>query len=227
MVLTQHRGFRFAFAVDDGAGTLNPVRILVTAAALALHAAVFLLIIAPVAIPPSVSLEPEEQVIQLVEIKPKSVIPDKPPVAVPVATRTPTPTLTKPKPEVVATADPAPVLSPVGTETYEPVVVDAAPAANVDTAPAPPVFLEYVQAPPPTYPRAAQTGRREGQVMLRVTVGTDGLPTAVEIERSSGHRDLDAAARAQVLKHWRFRPAMKDGQAIPAIGMVPINFQLN
>lgn len=224
MVLTQHRGFRFAFAVDDGAGTLNPVRILVTAAALALHAAVLLVLITPVAMPPKAA--DEVRVRTPPDIRKKVDPPPLPPQPVPVQ---PTPRTAAPtRPERTVTPD-VPIITDRITDAYTPEIVDTAPAGpvGIETTPPSPVYLEYVTAPPPTYPRAAQAGHREGQVILRVTVGADGMPTAVEIERSSGHRDLDAAARAQVLKHWRFRPAMKEGQAIPAVGIVPINFQLN
>lgn len=54
----------------------------------------------------------------------------------------------------------------------------------------------------------------------------DGRPLRADIERSSGHRALDAAARRQVLAKWRFKPAMQDGHAIQAIGLVPIDFTL-
>ncbi|WP_312787111.1 energy transducer TonB, partial [Stenotrophomonas indicatrix] len=37
---------------------------------------------------------------------------------------------------------------------------------------------------------------------------------------------LDQAARQQVLRHWRFVPAERDGMAVPAIGMVPVQFSL-
>ena len=47
----------------------------------------------------------------------------------------------------------------------------------------------------------------------------------VDVQRSSGDRLLDNAAREQVLEHWRFRPAMKDGRAVQAIGLVPIDVQ--
>jgi protein TonB len=67
----------------------------------------------------------------------------------------------------------------------------------------------------------------EGEVLLRVRVGTDGLPLAVEIARSSGHRVLDDAARRTVLAQWRFRPAMRDGLAVQAVGLVPIVFRLS
>ena len=48
----------------------------------------------------------------------------------------------------------------------------------------------------------------------------------VAVREGSGDRRLDAAARDQVLAHWRFRPAMRDGRAVQAIGLVPINFRL-
>ena len=38
--------------------------------------------------------------------------------------------------------------------------------------------------------------------------------------------ELDEAARAQVLTRWRFQPATRNGLAVQAIGMVPIEFAL-
>jgi protein TonB len=49
----------------------------------------------------------------------------------------------------------------------------------------------------------------------------------VDVNRSSGDRRLDLAARDQVLRHWRFRPAIRDGRAVRAIGLVPIDFSLD
>jgi protein TonB len=66
----------------------------------------------------------------------------------------------------------------------------------------------------------------EGTVMLRVLVDVDGGPLEVTIEVSSGNRELDRAARAQVLKSWKFQPAMQDGRAVQAYGRVPVNFSL-
>jgi protein TonB len=68
--------------------------------------------------------------------------------------------------------------------------------------------------------------RHEGTVLLEVLVDVDGRPLRVDVRRSSGHRQLDDAAREQVLARWRFRPAMRDGRAIQAIGLVPVNFML-
>ena len=86
--------------------------------------------------------------------------------------------------------------------------------------------LEYEVAPPPRYPVEAIRDALTGTVTLRVLVDIDGKPIDVQIEHSSGHRVLDAAARKQVLAKWRFRPAMQDGRAVQAIGLVPVVFDL-
>lgn len=87
--------------------------------------------------------------------------------------------------------------------------------------------LAYASAPAPAYPRAALLAGIEGTVILEVTVDENGKPIAVEIATSSGSRDLDRAARDQVLRAWRFQPAMQNGRAVRAIGRVPVNFTLD
>ncbi|MBW8823889.1 MAG: energy transducer TonB [Xanthomonadales bacterium] len=87
--------------------------------------------------------------------------------------------------------------------------------------------LAYASAPAPVYPRAAQINGIEGTVILEVTVDEHGKPIAVVIATSSGSRELDRAAREQVLRAWRFQPAMQNGHAVRAIGRVPVNFTLN
>lgn len=226
MVLSQHRGFRFSFAVDDGADSLNPFRILATSAALALHAAVLLILLAPAAMP-----EPEvaERRWTPPDMRAKVDPPPPPPIQAPVVPPQPVPTATvAPRPPLTILDD-ASIVSDLGTEPYVPPAADPLPATAADIGPpsVAAVRLEYVDAPAPDYPRAAMRAGRQGTVLLQVTVGIDGRPVSVEIAQSSGHRDLDATARNQVLKHWRFRAAMKDGQAIQAIGMVPVNFTLN
>ncbi len=64
-------------------------------------------------------------------------------------------------------------------------------------------------------------------MLLQVLVGIDGKPLDVTVARGSGHRQLDEAARRHVLKRWSFRPAMQDGQAVQALGLVPIDFSLD
>jgi protein TonB len=116
--------------------------------------------------------------------------------------------------------DPAPVLVENGSEVAPPVTAPVeAPVAGVR--------LEYLHAPAPDYPRAAIRARAEGTVLLEVLVGIDGRPLEVTIRDSSGNRRLDAAARDQVLQAWRFRPAMSNGHAVQAIGLLPVNFRLD
>ena len=86
---------------------------------------------------------------------------------------------------------------------------------------------QYLSAPPPPYPRDAMLGGLTGTVVLDVHVGVDGRPIGVTIATSSGHRVLDAAARRQVLARWRFVPAQQNGQAVEAIGRVPVDFVLD
>lgn len=137
------------------------------------------------------------------------------------------PAATAERSDTVATA----VISETGTElaTESTATEDTGPAIEsiVPTSMGPaPVQLEYARAPAPKYPRNAQRLGLTGTVMLQVLVGVDGRPLDVSVVQSSGHRELDEAARAQVLKRWSFRPATRDGVAIQAIGMVPVQFSL-
>ena len=75
------------------------------------------------------------------------------------------------------------------------------------------------------YPMTAMRNRIEGTVVLRVLVGEDGSVKEIEIDKSSGSRDLDRAAREAVMK-WKFKPGMRSGVAYAGWARVPINFTL-
>ncbi len=81
------------------------------------------------------------------------------------------------------------------------------------------------QSPPPTYPPAAVRRGISGTVTVRADVGADGTPTRVSVENSSRNRDLDRAALEAVRK-WRFQPAQRDGQAVAASIVIPVDFKL-
>jgi protein TonB len=70
----------------------------------------------------------------------------------------------------------------------------------------------------PPYPPIEQRLGIEGTVTLRLTVGTEGQVTAAEVVKSAGREALDQAARAWIIGHWRYRPALKDGN--PAVTQV-------
>jgi len=142
-----------------------------------------------------------------------------PPRTVPVNTQR----VPSPLPPPTATFDDAPAVAPLpASETAAPSLASA-PAAP---APAAGAQLQYRSAPPPPYPVAAIRLGQQGTVLLRIRVDTEGNPLSVSIEKSSGSRVLDQAARQQVLRRWRFVPAIVDGQAVAADGLVPIDFTL-
>ncbi|WP_018868059.1 energy transducer TonB [Thioalkalivibrio sp. ALJ10] len=84
---------------------------------------------------------------------------------------------------------------------------------------------DYLDNPPPDYPRISQRRREEGTVMLRVTVSAEGEPVRWEVEESSGYDRLDEAALSAV-ERWRFEPARRGGRAVEAEVVVPMEFQL-
>lgn len=111
----------------------------------------------------------------------------------------------------------------VADETPPPPTSASDPARS---APAPfDRAAEPVARVQPAYPVAALRAREEGTVLLRVEVDAQGLPTSVDIERSSRSRELDRAARDAV-KQWTFSPAIENGQPVPATVTVPVEFMV-
>jgi bla regulator protein blaR1 len=84
----------------------------------------------------------------------------------------------------------------------------------------------YRRVSAPRYPKSAIEARRSGRVLLRVLVGSDGLPQQVEVEASSGSYDLDEAARTAVRK-WAFNAAYDGHKAVSTWVGVPIDFSLD
>ncbi|MCU0944338.1 MAG: energy transducer TonB [Rubritepida sp.] len=60
---------------------------------------------------------------------------------------------------------------------------------------------------------------------LELAIGTDGRVIAVQVVQSSGSPILDGAARLAALD-WRFRPALQDGQPVPAAARTTVQFRL-
>lgn len=147
-----------------------------------------------------------------------------PPTAAP---RTTTPTIPAPAVEPIERGA-VPTLLPLQPSLP---ATSGAPAGNEGSAAtagagADAAGLQYIQAPPPRYPREALRQGLQGTVWLRVLVDEAGRPVEVSVEQGSGHRVLDEAARRQVLAQWLFQPALRDGRAVPAWGRVPIDFRL-
>lgn len=148
----------------------------------------------------------------------------------------------QPLPQIAAAAD-APTTATVAPQPPappEPVAIDAPPVSEPSPAPVtaapvvapppvtPPKFnVAYLQNPRPAYPAMSKRLGEAGRVMLRVTVDANGLPTNVEISKSSGFSRLDDAALEAVRK-WKFVPARRGDEAISGgQAFVPIDFGLN
>jgi protein TonB len=127
---------------------------------------------------------------------------------------------------------PKPVQTPVAppVESQMPSqVADPGPPGPTRTPTAPadlaPVALPYNTRTRIPYPLDAAKLRQQGTVILNVLVGSDGLPQTVEIEKSSGFRALDFAARDAV-RHWTFQAGTRNGISAALWARVPITFSL-
>ncbi|QSX80028.1 energy transducer TonB [Lysobacter solisilvae] len=207
-------------------GKLDVARIAAESGAIAVHVAALLLLLAPMAAPPAPAADEETTIYESIKVPPPP--PPPPPETVPV--ERPAQRVTTPVTQPIA-VPPPPVeftdVTPIDPPPAQ-VVADVTPVRSTTISePLTGAHLEYEIAPPPRYPGDAARAGAEGTVVLRVLVGIDGKPLEVSIERSSGNRSLDQAARRQVLSKWRFRAAMQDGRAVQAIGLVPVDFTLN
>jgi TonB family protein len=79
--------------------------------------------------------------------------------------------------------------------------------------------------PPPPYPSASKRLEEEGKVLLKFLVGIDGKVIEADIEKSSGFRRLDEAAKA-ILPMCQFNPATKDGIPQESWASMSFSFKL-
>ena len=110
--------------------------------------------------------------------------------------------------------------------------VAAAPATTgrAHSAPAAAVVLpssdaDYLNNPPPIYPRMSRRMGEQGKVWLRAHVLPNGNTDNVELQQTSGSPRLDSAA-LEAVKRWRFVPARQGGEAVSSWVVIPISFSL-
>ncbi|MGC2110091.1 MAG: energy transducer TonB [Candidatus Korobacteraceae bacterium] len=78
--------------------------------------------------------------------------------------------------------------------------------------------------PDPEYSDQARKARLQGTVVLWLIVDADGLPQHIRVQRSVG-MGLDEEA-IKAVKQWRFKPSMKNGEPVPVMINVEVNFRL-
>lgn len=77
----------------------------------------------------------------------------------------------------------------------------------------------------PPYPGAARRAGREGLVLLRVLVATNGSVASVTVRETSGYDDFDSVA-VRAVRKWRFSPARRAGQPVASFHDVRVRFRL-
>jgi TonB family protein len=76
----------------------------------------------------------------------------------------------------------------------------------------------------PSYTEEARAAKIQGSVLLRVVVGTDGVPRQVQVLRSLDP-GLDQKA-VETVGTWKFKPGTKDGQPVPVMAQIEVSFRL-
>jgi TonB family protein len=75
----------------------------------------------------------------------------------------------------------------------------------------------------PVYPPAARSTRTTGMVRVELTIDEKG--DVAEVQNASGPMMLQSAAKDAV-RRWKFKPFVRDGQPVRAVGYVSFNFAL-
>lgn len=148
----------------------------------------------------------------------------------------PQPPTELPKPKPVAKQVERPIEPPLLTVPAEaPSPVTAPPPPPIEVVaprlpePVPvtqPIFnADYLDNPAPAYPPLARRMNEQGRVTLRVLVNVRGTADEVQVRATSGSARLDEAARDTV-RRWKFVPAKRGAEPVPAWVLIPISFRL-
>jgi TonB family protein len=78
--------------------------------------------------------------------------------------------------------------------------------------------------PDPEYSAEARKAKYQGTVVLWMIVGPDGIPRNIRVARSLG-LGLDEKA-VDTVRAWRFKPAVRNGRAVPVYVNVEVAFRL-
>jgi periplasmic protein TonB len=127
--------------------------------------------------------------------------------------------------DTIVAGDPAP---------YRPADIEGVPAGTgpVDPPKPPPPLTVQPQVDPryaadlqPVYPAGERRAGREGRVVARVLVGTDGRVKA--IERIAAASDAFwRATEERALSKWRFTPGTRDGVPVEAWRVMTLTFRM-
>jgi protein TonB len=120
---------------------------------------------------------------------------------------TPPPAPPPPPPPSPPKAQEAPVFDLAGTESESNAVV-----LGKQIVPASPD--NRYRNRPPIFPQEAEALGQHGSVLVVIHVADTGVASGVDVVESSGVDSLDQAA-VDAVRKWHFRPALKEGRAVP------------
>jgi len=153
------------------------------------------------------------EAVLLEETKPE--IPPPPPPPPPKNLPPPPPSYVPPVDIQVAAPTPVNAIAAVSNIPQPVAPPSPLPVQTTPAPPAPPVQTAAVisasSCEKPEYPSASKRLEEEGTVQLKFLVGADGKVIESAVEKSSGFRRLDEAARAGLSK-CQFKPATVDGK---------------
>jgi len=210
------------------ARAIDRARVIAGAGAIALNVGVLLLLLVPASMPTSMPADSRPTLVDLIpeRIKP----PTPPPVDIVEKIDPPVPVAQPSIRDVMQQPVVEQVVIEEGTLPADEALPEPTASEPNDISPVNDSMhgmqLEYARAPAPPYPRDALVAGLQGTVLLRILVDIDGRPLQVDVQQSSGHRVLDEAARRFVMRRWTFRPAIRNGQPVQAVGVVPIAYDI-
>ena len=123
---------------------------------------------------------------------------------------------------VVAAAPPSPAAAPQAAGNQRP----NSPQTAAATVALPSSDADYLNNPPPTYPRMSRRMGEQGMVVVRVFINAEGCAEKAELRTSSGYPRLDEAA-LETVKRWRYVPGKRAGVPEAMWFNVPIRFVLD
>src|ERR1700694_253421 len=151
--------------------------------------------------------------------------PEQPPPPPPPPNLAPPPPPFIPPPEVqvqVPVQLPPTITAVVTTPPSVPVPPPGVPAPAPARTPA---VVDARGCPKPSYPPASIRANETGVVTLNFLIDIDGKVLESKVERSSGHRRLDDAARAGLATS-KFKPATVDGRPERAWARIQYDWKL-
>lgn len=116
------------------------------------------------------------------------------------------------------------IVDPILPTIKDPVVLP--PATPVQPEPVLTTAAIDARAPfQPSYPSRLARQDIQGVAVVRVLIGSDGRVKAVE-QVSATDPEFYEATRTQALRHWRFKPATRDGVAVESWRTMTVRFEL-